>query len=1118
MSEQKASSLLEKLDAFIRKYYTNRMIRGVLYSVGLILAFYLVAAVMEGIGHFNRTLRTLLFWGFTSASLYLLIRHVAVPLLKLFKLGKTLSYKEASLIVGNHFPEVKDKLINTLQLQERSGVTGSDSLLLASIDQRTRELTPVPFTAAIDLRENKRYLVYVLPPVVILGVLLFAAPSLLTESTDRLIRYNEEIVPLAPFQITLDADGLQVAEREDYLLNVAVEGAVVPEKIYIEIGGTRFLMNADDKRNFSHVFRSVESNQAFRFYADGFYFGPYTLTVLPKPMLVNFSVNLDYPKYTGLSAETVSNTGDLTIPEGTRITWQFNTRNTETLRLALGDSVFELRSDEGSRYMAQAVAKRSGSYSLTPENQHVGSSDSMVYRMNVVADRHPSIRVTEQADSLTRKDLFFTGEVQDDYGFQRLVFHYAFTASDRADRKLNTYERIVLPMPSGTADRFFYNWSLGNLGLTAGEELEYYFEVWDNDGVNGSKATRSMMMTFAAPTLDELREERDQESEDIKDKLEESLDETRELQRELDELRRDLLNKEELGWQEKQKLEKILERQKALQQQVEAAQQKNEQKNQRQESFEQPNESLQQKQEKLQELMEQVMTDELKQLYDEIQKLMEELNKEELQQQMEEMEMSAEDMEKELDRALEQFKQLEFEQKMTETIDEMKKLAEEQEKLAEESQKENADTEELKKEQDALNERFEELKDDLKKLEELNQELEEKNNIPDTQEQQEQIEQEMEKSSDQLDKKKSKKASESQKSAAEKMQEMAEQMEQAMADDAEAQAEEDMEALRALLENIITLSFDQEELMNNFAIVDKNDPKYVAYGQVQRKLKDDAKMVEDSLFALSKRVIQLEAIVNREIGQVNHHMAEAIEGVGERRTDHVRMNQQYVMTSFNNLALLLDEALQQMQQQQMQNKKPGEGSCNKPGGNGSPKPSAGEMKKMQEGLSKQLEKMKEQMGKDGNKGKNNSGQQGQMSKQLAEMAAKQAAIRQMMDRLAQDLNQDGSGNGNELKQISREMEKVEEDIVNKRITQETLERQQDIMIRLLKAENAERTREQDEKRKSRSGNPDKTGTPPSLELYLREKERETELLRTVPPSLKPYYRDKVNDYFNNLDR
>ena len=78
------------------------------------------------------------------------------------------------------------------------------------------------------------------------------------------------------------------------------------------------------------------------------------------------------------------------------------------------------------------------------------------------------------------------------------------------------------------------------------------------------------------------------------------------------------------------------------------------------------------------------------------------------------------------------------------------------------------------------------------------------------------------------------------------------------------------------------------------------------------------------------------------------------------------------MTGLNNLALLLDEALQQMQQQQQQSGMPGSGKCNKPGGNGS---SSGDSKKMAQdqghepaGLSKQFEEMKKALRKEAKAG------------------------------------------------------------------------------------------------------------------------------------------------------
>jgi hypothetical protein len=164
---------------------------------------------------------------------------------------------------------------------------------------------------------------------------------------------------------------------------------------------------------------------------------------------------------------------------------------------------------------------------------------------------------------------------------------------------------------------------------------------------------------------------------------------------------------------------------------------------------------------------------------------------------------------------------------------------------------------------------------------------------------------------------------------------------------------------------------------------------------------------------------------------------------------------------------------------------------------------------MQEALSKQLEDLKKQ---GQNQGKSQSGNNPQLSKELAGAAAKQAALRKMMEDKAGELNQDGSGKGNEMKQIAKEMEQIQKDIVNNNITEETLRRQRDILTRLLRAENAERTQGEQEERESKEGKLLNNTPPPGLEEYMKKKTREAELLQTLPPQLKPYYRDKANQY------
>jgi len=1111
MSLSGYDSLIKKLDEFIRKYYKNQMIRGAIYSVAMIVGAYLLVVLLDYFGKFNIPMRTFLFWSFIAGSGYVLVKYFAIPVAHMFRLGKIISHEQAAQIVGIHFPNVQDKLLNTLQLKEQPAGAGDGSLLEASINQKMSALRPVSFSSAIDLRENRRYLKYALPPLAVVLILLFAAPSVLTKSTERLIRHGQLIAEEAPFTIKVLNQKLETAENSDYIVNIELAGKEIPEKVYVVMNGQQFLLDKENNISFNYTFRNVQKDTEFNFYASDFYSDPYELKVLPTPQLVDFSVALSYPSYIKRTNENIANTGDLTVPAGTKINWSFTTKNTDKLSIRFGEEIFVL-DEGGDRYQLSQTAKTSTTYSLHTANSYFSGKDSIMYRIQVIPDLHPMIAVNEERDSTSFKQLYFTGEVKDDYGFKRLTFNYQYTFSEAGD-KGSELKTVELPIARElTTDEFFHDWNLNNLGIAPGDKIAYYFEVWDNDGFNGSKSARTATREYAAPTLDELEEEVDQQNEDIKDKLEESIKDAKKIEKELEELERQLLEKKELSWQDQKKLEELMKRQQELQKQIQEIQKQNEKKNNKQNEFQKQNESILEKQKQLEKLMDEVLTPEMQKMMEELQKLMEELNKEEIQEELDKMDMNNEDLEKELERALEQFKQLQFEQKMEETIEKLEKLGEEQEKLGEESEKKESLNEELKEKQDSLSKEFDELKKEMDEIEKLNEELQDPNPMPDTEEQEKQIDEEQQKSSDELEKKKKSSASKSQKSAGEKMKQMAQQMEMAMQGGEEDQQQEDMEALRALLENIITLSFDQEGLMGEFKVVDQKDPNYNKLGQTQRKLKDDAKMVEDSLFALSMRVPQLSSAVNHEINLVNENMEKALSAIPDRKTPEVTTSQQYVMTSFNNLALLLDEALQQMQQQSSCNK-PGTGNCEKPGGKGSkPKPSAGQLKKMQEQLSKQLGECKK---KGQNQGKNNSGKEGQ-SKELAEMAAKQAAIRKAIEEKAGELNQDGSGNGNELKQIAKEMEELQKDIVNDRITDESIKRQQDILTRLLKAENAERVREQDNQRKSNEAQDFPTSNPEKYEQYLRKKEQETELLKTVPPNLKPYYKEKVNEYFNKL--
>lgn len=293
-----------------------------------------------------------------------------------------------------------------------------------------------------------------------------------------------------------------------------------------------------------------------------------------------------------------------------------------------------------------------------------------------------------------------------------------------------------------------------------------------------------------------------------------------------------------------------------------------------------------------------------------------------------------------------------------------------------------------------------------------------------------------------------------------------------------------------------------------------NTPRYVELGQQQFKIKDDFKLVEDSLQALASRNFQMEGIINDKVSEIKTSIKYSLEELEERRVNSATEYQQRSMKSLNDLALMLSEVMQQMQQQ-MSAMMPGNQACQKPGnksGEGEPKD---KISKGQEDLNKIMKDLKERLdkqGKEGKPGQQGQGQQGQpSSEEFAKMAAKQAALRNALREMQKKKMEQGKGD-KALEEIMDAMNKIETDLVNKKLTNEMLRRQQEILTRLLEHEKAEREREQDEQRQAETAKQQPPQMPPALEEYLKKRRAEIEQFRTVSPALKPYYKQLVEEY------
>ena len=97
--------------------------------------------------------------------------------------------------------------------------------------------------------------------------------------------------------------------------------------------------------------------------------------------------------------------------------------------------------------------------------------------------------------------------------------------------------------------------------VTKGIDYEMYFQVFDNDGFNGSKKAKSKVFNYRTKTEEEIEEELLQEQRNTINSLENSLQKQQKQQEQLETIQQELQNKKDINWNDKKKIESFLKRQ-----------------------------------------------------------------------------------------------------------------------------------------------------------------------------------------------------------------------------------------------------------------------------------------------------------------------------------------------------------------------------------------------------------------------------------------------------------------------------------------------------------------------------------------------------------------------------
>jgi len=1119
-------NITDKLNLFIKKYYTNELLKGSLLFVSIGLLYLLATLFIEHFLWLSTGYRTALFWIFIGVELSLLYKFIGIPLFQLFGLKRGISQEYASELIGNHFPEVNDKLTNLLQLQKDNE---QSELLLASINQKAADLSPIPFKIAVNFKRNWKYSKYLaIPLFIFLSLQISGNQYIIKNSYQRVVNHDVAYTPPAPFHFIIKNSDLKVVENKSFVLEVTTKGKVVPENLKINFNNESYYLSKSDFNTFIYEFKQVNNPIDFTLSGNDISSISHHISVVKVPTILKFEMQLNYPKHTAKKNEIIANTGNITVAEGTSIVWILNTKTTDEVLFSLKDTSFVFQK-ESSNFKYEQEVYSTTDYQISTSNASIKNYEKLNYKIKTVKDEYPEINVQSKVDTTNSQIIYYLGKVSDDYGLSKLQLVYKEIGSEKLYKE-------NIKISKSNFDQFTYVFP-SNLDLKKGVPYEYYFEIFDNDRIHKYKKTKSEVFNFQELTDDELENKQLENQKNNIDNLSKSLDKLNQQEKELEEINKLQKEKKELNWNDKNKIKQFLkqqEKQENLMQEFNKDLQKN------LEEFQKENIEDDPFKEELKERLED-QEKELKEnekLLQELKKLQEKLQDEELLEKIEKLSKETQSQERSLEQILELTKRYYISKKFQKVAKDLENLAKKQEELTKKSEENNT-----KEAQDKLNEEFKNIQDELKNIEKENKNLKSPMNLDDKKEDQDEISKEQQKASDKLEINKQSKAKENQKKAADKMKKMSAAMQKQMQSSSSDQIEEDEKMLRQILDNLISYSFDQESLLNEFKKLNNSNFEFPEKLKKQHILKDHFSHIDDSLFALSLRVPKLSEMINNEISEVHFNIDKALNRFADHKIYLGASNQQYALTSANNLANLLSDVLKSMQDQINKMKMPGMGSCEKPGGSGQSfqlsdiiKKQEGLMKKMGEGKKpgegqkpgKEGEGGTE--GENGKKGENGiSGKKGQSgengsgngkegnseensSGELYEIYKQQNELKNQLQDL---INKSGiKGDANNL---IKKMNIIEDGLLEKGFHESVLKQMNELKHDLLKLNKAAFEQGEDSKRKSDSNNKEYNNSTnnkiPAIEQYFNE----IEILNRHTLPLQPIYKKKVQQYFNTTN-
>tara|TARA_R110002096_G_scaffold170131_12_gene342298 strand:+ start:22799 stop:26155 length:3357 start_codon:yes stop_codon:yes gene_type:complete len=916
-----------------------------------------------------------------------------------------------------------------------------------------------------------------------------------------------------PYSFYVSPGDSTFEQGSTFVVHTFFTGKEVPEKIELMLKTdveTDFRSRKMDFNGSSFESIPFDINNDTDYYVemDGFKSSISKASVQLRPRFVELTATIIPPIYTKLDTSFQQYPFSLVraYPGSTISILGVMNKELLTSSFTINNDTTEFSSTDSLIYTTKLSVIKSDTVSFfLKDEKGLTNKNPFRFIISPIIDEYPFAEIIEPRNSLELvepKTITVVSKSTDDFGITKTTLNYELRKAYVEEPKKGSV--LLKSIQNGVLNS--YDWNLSSLKLSPLDELDFWIETIDNDAFSGYKTSQSQTITLTVPSLIDYFESLDEKETDIETSMDTISETFEEVERKYEEFKESLKENPKANYEQQKQLEEVQKQQEEVDKQIEELNKKFDEIKDELSENNLLSEETQKAYEELQKLMEEINDPALQEALQKLQEQMTKFNPEELRKAMEKVEFNEEAYKERIKRTMDLFKQL----KLMSDLEKLAKSFEDQARQENEIQNSPPSQQELEKKREQDQEQLEKLKQALDKLEEYTSEK----NKEQISEYKEQIKKELEDIQKELQKQ-SKKGSESeseeqdggkqspQKTFEKQFQEMASKTREAMESASGQQMQINIAGLRYVLYSLLTISNEQENLVVATQETESRSLAYINYAREQKSLQQLFDSISDSLSKLASEIPQFSNEISKKKLEVRSQLDRSLTQMAERDNRNSSVASRQAFGGINDISFMIANLLEQLQDQ-----------SNGTGGSGGGMSmqqmmeQMGEMGKSQQQLNQQLQDMINDM-----QGERLS--QDQMER-VNQMAKQQNQIRKQLQELQRNGGSNGDKIGSELQRMIEQMEDTINDLRGGSVDPLLIERQQNILSRMLESEKALQERDEEEKREGKTGEQNIKANPPKMSLEELEKQIRTRLNDPNFTKYSPDYQRLIERYFELL--